>query len=140
MYAAMIDIVRRLRRMDADQRALLAEALVLLVGARVGLRVLSLTALRRRLRRPPMPLGQSVARIAWAVNAVGARLTGTTCLVEALAAESMLRRHGHQPTLNLGIHSDGRTHSRLDAHAWVECGDVVVAGRIANLERYAVLS
>jgi hypothetical protein len=136
----MIDIFRRLSRMDPDRRALLAEALLLLLCARVGLRLLSFATLRRRLRRPPVPLGQPVDRIAWAVSAVAARLTGTTCLAEALAAESMLRHHGHQPTLNLGVHSDGGVHSHLDAHAWVECGNVVVAGRIRNLERYAVLS
>ena len=136
----MIDIVRKLRRMDAGHRALLAEALALLVCARVGLRVLSLPTLRRRLLRPSIQDGQPVARIAWAVSAVGGRLPGTTCLVEAVAAESMLRRHGHRPTLNLGIHGDGGIDSRLNAHAWVECGDVVVTGRVDNLERYAVLS
>jgi hypothetical protein len=87
-----------------------------------------------------MPHGQPVARIAWAVNAVGKRLTGTTCLVEALAADSMLRRHGHVPTLRLGVHDDGSVQSRLDAHAWVECGGMVVTGRIDNLQNYAVLS
>lgn len=136
----MIDLFRRLRRMDPGRRALLAEALVHLLCARVGLKLLPFATLRQRLLRPAKPHGESVAQVAWAVNAVGKRLAGTTCLVEALAADSMLRRHGHHPTLNLGIHSDGSVQSRLDAHAWVECGDMVVTGRVDNLERYAVLS
>ena len=136
----MIDLLRRLRRMDADSRALLAEALMLLLCARVGLRVLPFATLRRRLLRAPTRNGRSVARVAWAVNAVGRRLAGTTCLVEALAADTMLRRHGHHPTLNLGVHGDGGVHSPLDAHAWVECGGMVVSGRTDDLERYAVLS
>jgi hypothetical protein len=135
----MIETFRRYRRLDADERALLAEALVLCFRVRVGLRLLSFATLRKRLRRRPMPQGQPVARIAWAVHAVGKRLPGTTCLIEALVADCMLRRHGHAPTLRLGIQS-GDVQSRLDAHAWVECGGTIVTGRIDNLENYAVLS
>ena len=137
----------------ADQR-LLFESLTLILGFRVGLRVLSFDALRRLSNRwaacrkgdgnlfrtesaKKVPVPFSTARIVWAVAAVGARVPGTRCLVEALAAEIMLRRHGHAATLKLGVRLDAL---KLDAHAWVECDGVAVIGASSRLEEYAVLS
>jgi hypothetical protein len=77
-------------------------------------------------------------RIAWAVGAMGRRVPGTTCLVEALAAHCVLRRHGYAPMLSIGVrHGAALT---LDAHAWVECGGTVVIGTAPALAEYAVLS
>ena len=135
----MTEVLRKLRGMDSARRTLLAEALLLLSCAYFGLRLLPFSTLRRALLRSPKLQGESVPRISWAVNAVATRL-GTSCLVGALAAESMLRHHGHHPSLNLGINGDEGLPSRLDAHAWGACGDMVVTGRVANLDRYVVLS
>lgn len=80
----------------------------------------------------------AAGRIVWAVSAMGRRVPGTTCLVEALAAHCMLRRHGHRPALKIGVRRGAVV--ALDAHAWVECGGAVVIGRSAALTEYAVLS
>ena len=141
------------RLRPADRRALI-EALALTVVVRIGLWTLPFTSLRRlsnrwadhgkgdgnlfRLRRSKkVPVPFSTERIAWAITAVGSRLWGTTCLVEALAADVMLRRHGHASTLKLGVRRGAAT---VDAHAWVECGGSVVVGAGSPLEEYSVLS
>ena len=64
--------------------------------------------------------------LAWAVTAAGRRVPRATCLTEALALESMLRREGHQANLRLGVTKtpDGA----LEAHAWLESGGRIVLG------------
>jgi hypothetical protein len=80
----------------------------------------------------------SVSEVIWAVGAAGRRITGTTCLIEALAADTMLRRRGHQPLLRIGVRQG--EHSLLDAHAWVECDGQVVMGEVPQLTDYAILA
>jgi hypothetical protein len=77
-------------------------------------------------------------QIVAALAAAGRRMPFTsTCLVEALAAEAMLRRRGFEPTLVLGVARPAET--RLSAHAWVEVQGEVVVGRLDHLPSYAVL-
>ena len=119
----------------------LSEALLLLVFVRIGLRItrysrlrgwLALTA-RVRTRTP-----SSVSDVTWAVGAAGRRITGTTCLAEALAVYTMLRRRGHEPLLRIGVRQ--RDYSLLDAHAWVECDGQVVMGEVPRITDYAILA
>jgi hypothetical protein len=139
--------LRAFRALCADDRFLALEAAMLLVLLRIGLWTLSFATTRRVLNRyssrNQAPVGpqvhQTVSRIAWAVSAVARRLPfRTTCLVEALAAEAMLRRRGFAPTLRIGVREPGFGQTPLDAHAWVECAGSVVIGRLANLADYAV--
>jgi hypothetical protein len=78
-------------------------------------------------------------RIAWAVTVAGRYARGrATCLVEALAVETLLAQGGHPARLRVGVarEEDGR----LQAHAWVESGGrVVIGGSEKTLERYTSL-
>jgi SAM-dependent methyltransferase len=74
---------------------------------------------------------------AWAVGAVGSRLPGTTCLVEALAADCMLRRRGYSPAVRIGVRRGARI---IDAHAWVELEGAIVTGTASDISEYVVLS
>jgi hypothetical protein len=92
------------------------------VGAvRVGLSLLGFRRTRRTLAllartRTTDPLPP--ARIAWAVAAAGRRMPGgSTCLVQALAAQALLARHGHAAQLRIGIAQAG---DGINAHAWLE--------------------
>ena len=133
---------RALALSSADRRAVF-EALTLLVVFRVGLRTVSFPALRRFsdgwVNRAARDGGTAVPkhRIVWAITAVGSRLRGTTCLVEALVADAMLRRHGHRATLRVGVRHGAPL---LDAHAWVESDGSVVMGANQRLDEYSVLS
>lgn len=133
-------MTRNILNLNAADRALLLEAVVLLVLVRVGVRLASFPALRRRVeaRAPGAP--RSVSEIAWAVTAAARRMRGTTCLVEALTAYGMLRRHGHNPAFKLGVREGSRREAVIAAHAWVECDGVIVAGTVDTIADYAVLS
>ena len=116
--------VRAWRRLPAGDRRLLSEAALLVVGARVALTLLPFHAVHRLAvraarvpsRRRPSP---SRERAAWAVRAVASRIPRTACLPEALAADVLMRRHGHATRLCVGVRRP-ESGSGLDAHAWVE--------------------
>jgi hypothetical protein len=136
-----VSTFRTAARLTAADWARLAEALVLVVCVRAGLRLMSFPALTRRLdRRARSSPGQrdALPRITWAAAAVARRLPGTTCLAEALAACTMLRRHGYEATLRIGARNAAST--VLEAHAWVESRGEVVSGRVPEIEDYAVLT
>jgi hypothetical protein len=119
----------------------LSEALLLLVFVRIGLRTTRYSRLRGwlgRVARVRRRTASSVSEVTWAVGVVGRRIAGTTCLAEALAADTMLRRRGHQPLLRIGVRRGD--HSLLDAHAWVECDGQVVMGEVPRLTDYAILA
>ena len=124
----------------ADRRSLV-EALGLLIVIRIALRVLPFTKVRGYLNRwaakaqGPSPLALAIV---WAVRAAASRLPPTTCLVEALAVHSMLRRYGYSPELKIGVRRG--TVMSLDAHAWVECDGAIVIGTTPAIGDYAVLS
>lgn len=134
-------MVRRLLALPAARRKLLLEAFVLIVALRAGLRVLPFTTVRRQLRRWSDVKSRNACEpssAAWAVAAVGSRLPGTTCLVDALAADCMLRRRGHAPALKIGVRRGADI--GIDAHAWLEYSGVVVIGTAPALSEYVVLS
>jgi len=77
------------------------------------------------------------AGVSWAIAAVSARLPWTsTCLMQAIAGQSMLRRRGIPATVRLGLARDEGT-GRLLAHAWLVSGDAVLAGGDPD-RRYAL--
>lgn len=51
---------------------------------------------------------------------------GGRCLARGVAADILLRRDGHRPTMTIGVRLDASQH--LHAHAWVEAGGVIVCG------------
>ncbi len=149
----MIDAGRRFFAVSGSDRRLVAEAAALLVLIRAGLRIVSFPTLQRLLDRRAKPRGgqthisgrgsasEPVNRVAWAVSAVARRLPGrTTCLAEALAAVTMLRRRGHAPELRFGVQDRGNGSKPLAAHAWVECDGRSVIGELENQAEYTVLS
>src|ERR1700681_1493212 len=102
---------RKLRALSFGEAFLLVEAGTLLLLVWVGLRVLPYRWLRRlhgdeSAARNPSPAATSgtPARISWALRAMAARLPGKmTCLIQALAAQAMLRRRGFRSELRIGV-------------------------------------
>jgi hypothetical protein len=132
---------RRLRSLTAADVRLLWAAWVRCGVVRLALWTLPTAQLLRYVhnrvvdhRRPPAGT-PTVAEIGWAVRAAGRRLPGGTCLVEALAAQLLLARHGHRSDLKIGV---AQSEGNFEAHAWVEIdGRIVVGGR--KQMRYATL-
>ncbi len=135
--------IRRVAALDPADRRLVVEAAILLLVARLGIRVWSVPTLRRVLGRLPLPLGRagtaSVERIGWAVEAASRYLGPTTCLMDALTAHAMLARRGQPATLRLGVRRPVDHPGRLTSHAWVECHGRIIVGETEGLADYEVL-
>lgn len=129
-------------RLPSPRRRRLLVALRLLWFARIGLWTMSFNRLRERLSAmershnggpPTVPLEELV----WCVEAASRYVPAATCLARSMAAQVLLRRHGYDSRLRIGVAHDRR--GALEAHAWVECGDRVVVGEVENFERYTPL-
>ncbi len=138
----------RFRRLPPRDRVLIAETAGLIIVARLGMRLFPIQRVRALLARNRQGrqgragacAAETNRRVAWAVRAVASRLPGrTSCLIEALAAEAMLRRRGYECQLRLGVPpADGA--KRFAAHAWIENEGHVVVGDVDNLHDYATFS
>ena len=145
-------IWRRWRQLGTADRLLLCEASGLLALAGLGLRILSFSVIHRLL----MGFGQrwavfevkgslaagstALARhVSWAVMATARRLPRTTCLAQALVADTMLRRRGCPTRMYFGVKGGPRDRA-IEAHAWVDCDGFVVTGALPDLAEYQVLS
>lgn len=123
---------------------LAAEALALLVAARVGLWVLPFATVRRLLHavaRPGRASPRGADHLAWSLAAAARRLPSTfrDCLPLALAADAMLRRRGAPSELVIGVRRASAT-GRVEAHAWVVSGERVVTGWLDDLPSYLPLA
>lgn len=124
--------------LPAMERRLLISALFCLAAIRIGLWMLPLQQLLKRLETLKVSKtcrvldSPSPARIAWAVRIVGRYLPGGgNCLVQSLAVQAMLGRRGYLAHLRIGVAKDEG--GRLKAHAWVECeGNIVIGSRGAS--------
>jgi hypothetical protein len=125
-------VLGRLRRLSAADRALLAEALVVLAASSAAIRVLRFTRVGRlaswRLgRERPGSSLDLPARVAWAVRACGRRAPWrAVCFQQGLTAQIMLRRRGVESTLYFGVALE-KTEG-LSAHVWVKAGERDVVG------------
>ena len=135
--------LRRYLSLTAGDRRLLARAAFLVGAIRIGLWLIPFQSMRRMLAWiTHSPGGQrpiariSSDRIAWAVRAAGRHVPKATCLVQALAAQVLLRREGYPASFCIGVARSEE--EKVQAHAWVESeGKVVVGG--SELERYTRL-
>lgn len=129
--------MRRLKRfvqLSAAERRILIRVLLVVGAARTSLWVLPVEAARRVVARAAAgAAGGSVEQVVWAVRVVSRYLPGSTCLIQALAAQALLTHSGFPSQVEIGVAKDELR--RFHAHAWVVCqGQVVLGGR--RVERY----
>jgi hypothetical protein len=117
---------------------LLLQAAPAVVGVRVALWVLPSRFTLRIVRRLAVPASHSAApsvaigTVIWAVESVSRRVPRATCLTQALAAQLLLRAHGYDSTLCLGVAGGGS--DDFMAHAWVERqGRILIGGSKSRL-------
>jgi len=112
----------------ADQRTLLAAALWMPLFW-LGLRVLGLPRFQARLQRSKVKRHAAMAlpdiqTLGSLVNIAARHTLGPhTCLTRSLLLGWLLRRHGVESQLRIGVRLN---QGALDAHAWVECDGVPV--------------
>jgi hypothetical protein len=118
----------RVAALSWAERLLLVETAVICVLVRFGLRTLSFRRLRRWvIRLADRATGSEdqieTTDVEWAVGVTSTVLPGkTTCLVNALTATAVCRRHGLPAELRVGVTTD----DEFAAHAWVAVNGEVI--------------
>jgi len=147
-------LLRPLRRffgLDPERRRLFLQACARLASVRFALRNTPFRQLIAGLavqpgRVAPAAPGPTDLRqaeaIGWAVRAAS-RYTpwNSTCLVQVLAAQQMLREKAIPGAFYIGAAPGDRDSGAVDleAHAWLKCGEQFITGESGH-QRYTVVS
>ena len=126
--------LRKFLLLPSAERSLLVKAGFLLIGMRLALWLLAFPSLMRLVERLNHSRGEVLAtdpllveKIAWAVQASARYIPKATCLTQALAAQTLLRRRGFQADLHIGVARDSS--KQFQAHAWIVSDGKVIIGR-----------
>jgi hypothetical protein len=142
----VIALLRKFTSLDRSTRILVLEAAAVMALVWTGLRLARLPTLRRILDRyagsstagnPRQP--DAIAPVCRAITQVAARVPSWTCLVQALAADAILRQRGLTCELRIGVRVRRDRPAALQAHAWVECHGEVAIGAVEDLSDFKVL-
>ena len=133
--------IRKFFKLSSEEQYLLIKTWILLGIIRLGLELFPFSTLRKLLYKLTIlfrGLGKdfSVEYLVWSVAVVSPYVPKTTCLAQALTAQFLLQRAGHQARLHIGVNYG--IGGRLEAHAWVESqGRILIGG--FDLNRYTHL-
>jgi hypothetical protein len=120
------------RALPPHHRRLLVTAVTLVAIVRLALWILPSRIIVRSVRAVGLTYPDGVLprvdvdAVTWAVEAASRRIPQATCLTQAIAAQLLLRRHGFQSRLCLGVARD--VGGGFRAHAWLERNGRVVMG------------
>jgi hypothetical protein len=129
--------------LSRPERRRVMKSLVLVALVRLGLWLMPFRTIQRvcaYLGRPSRSRRGSAAgtrEIVWAVRLASRYVPRATCLVQALAAQILLGRHGQAGQVHIGVALDAERGFR--AHAWVESEGEVLIGGSEELDGYAPL-
>jgi hypothetical protein len=138
-------LLHRFRSLAATDRRLLIETAFLLAAIRLALPLVSFKTLHVLLLRVPRRTGRELQprplpadRLAWAITVASRYVPQTrNCLIQALAAWTLLLGRHHPAFLRIGV-ANGPDR-QFKAHAWVESDGKVVIGGSAELASYTPL-
>jgi hypothetical protein len=144
----MIEGYRRFASLDSARRVLVVEAAAATAVAWLGLRIFRYLTLRQLLERAALRLAttspatpaapasraDAIDAVRWATGAVAARLGPATCLVQALAADAMLRRRGIVAEVRFGVRARDGHPVPIEGHAWVECDGQTIGASAQQAE------
>jgi hypothetical protein len=137
--------VRKFLKLSRLERWLLVKAFLGLAVIQFGLHFFTFQKLKRLLNRwsggsvvSSASQRPEVEQISRAVRVASYYIPDTTCLPQALVAHFLLLRNGYPAELKIGAakNRDGK----LEAHAWVTSGEMIVIGALRDLDRYAPLT
>ena len=133
--------IHKFLNLSSSERRLLIKTWILLGVIRLGLELVPFSTLRELLFKLTFlfrGLGKDFSGeyLVWSVAVVSPYVPKTTCLAQALTAQFLLQRAGHQARLHIGVNYG--IGGRLEAHAWVESqGRILIGG--FDLNRYTHL-
>jgi Transglutaminase-like superfamily len=119
--------LRRFIRLSSPERSLVIQAMLATSVIRLSLPWLSLRSVQRLSAALIWgSTGLTSKHIVWSVLSAAHLIPQSTCLVQALAAQALLTRHGYRPRLTIGVTKP--TCESFEAHAWITCNDEVLIG------------
>lgn len=127
---------RKARQISRAEWKLLFNAAFKVALARGALWIMPLERVRRLVakHRAQGAPDESVERIVWAVSVASRYIPSATCLVQAVAAQTLLTQHGIVAQLHVGVALSDN--GQFQAHAWIEHeGRIVIGGVQSNQYR-----
>jgi len=128
--------IRKFLNLSSGERRLLIKTWILLGVIRLGLELVPFSTLRKFLFKLKI-LSRDYKKdfseeyLVWSVAVVSPYVPKATCLAQALAAQLLLQRAGHQARLHIGVNYG--IGGRIEAHAWVESqGRILIGGFDTN--------
>lgn len=131
-------VVARWLGLDWTQRLTLFEAIWTLTVTHLAIRLIPFRQIAPHLGSPgeaPVSCRLSqkesweARRVGWAVTATASCLPwDISCLAQSVAGKWMLQRRGFPSTLVLGADRIDNEEERIEAHAWLCCGNEIVIG------------
>lgn len=127
--------IGKLFRLSSEERRLMAQSALIVAGVRLSL---SLSSLEATLRRSSRLVGASgsksmdaadIESTVTAVRRASRLIPRASCLTQAIAAKTLLARHGQESTLRLGV---AKRNEDVEAHAWLEADGRVLIGQFEN--------
>lgn len=136
-----LDALGKFVRLPSWERGLLLRAILTLGVARLTLKLLPFARVRRLLTpRPGRTPATEITPVAvrWAVGHAQRVIPDATCLPQAVTAEALLARGGHDAVMRIGVMKRGG--GKFLAHAWVESrGKIIVGDLPGGLGEFAHL-
>ncbi len=140
--------IRNYRRLSFRRRRALRAAFLAILTVRFLITVLPFRFWKRllvyresALRGRGISAPETTSVVVWAVSLASRHVPWSeTCLVRALAAHKLLARSGVASIIHIGVGSSPE--GAFQAHAWVQCRDVVVIGNEpaeGGVERFTLL-
>ncbi len=127
-------MLRKYFRLPGRERILLLRALWRLGAARTGLTLFRFPLVDRWFAADGAGFcaggAIGVERIAWSIQVAARYVPRSTCLVQALAARSLMARYGYRSELRIGVNRDSR--GAFEAHAWLEYNGKTVVGELES--------
>ena len=120
--------LKRFLHLCKHERLLIFQAVLAMYLIRLSLALFSLQTIHRLAVKITWRCDESLGadRIVWAVRSAARFVPGSTCLVQAFAAQSLLVRHGYRPLLMIGVAKNEC--NQFGAHSWVVCENEVLIG------------
>ena len=145
----MIQKFKKFTKLSSEEKKLFFEAYVTLGKMRAAILTISFKRVTRSLehaaKKKELPeLNEQELKTAKLVGQAIVRASAYTpwesaCLAQSLTAQKMLQKRGIPGVFYLGAAKDEESKEKMKAHAWSQCGDVIITGGSGHKE-FTVLS
>ena len=126
---------------SGSDKLFLLRCFAVVAAVRLCLSLLSYRILIRWLPKAhgtPATDRDALRRVGWGVRNASRLVPRASCLTQALAAQFLLARSGHESRIRIGVAKDAT--GKFLAHAWlISDGRLVIGGRSSELRRYRSL-